>query len=137
MKRFVFTAFLLLFCSACQKKIAIKTIPPEPWQLQESLAKLSDLPDIPLSIKVQKIEFSQLSTKGMQIFGNLLSNSWFDIKEYYEQEMERFGWCFLSEYKAESNELLVFSRPNGCLLMLSYQEAKQIVITVLNKKEML
>lgn len=133
LKKIFFSAFVLLSFSACQKRVAIKkTDRNSSYELQESIARLNDIPDLPLQARVQNVMPSQQNSEDMQIICDAGLLGWDDVQNYYEQEMERFGWDLQALYRSDRESLIVFRKASGSLCIISLKD-KQLVITKLKK----
>ncbi len=133
-KQILVSIIMVVTFGSCQKKATTKKIDiDDTYRLQESIARLSDIPDAPMQVTIQKIVPSLVDSDGIQIFCNSGLLHWDDIKNYYEQEMERIGWIMQYEYQADGIEsLMIFIKPSGSLCMISLRN-KQLIITKLIK----
>jgi len=136
--------FLMLFmCLAgCQKNIQQKQKKQQEQvaqkveidPLQETIARLSDIPDVPMSTTMQKIEQSDRDLNQVQIFCDVGSVGWKELCDYYENEMERLGWSLQGRCDLQVG-LIVFVKPSGSLCVISMRSQKGMVITLLKKKD--
>ena len=117
-------------CSANRtfKKSVDKTL------LQESIARLSNIPDVPIGVYVRNIVKSDQDPDSVQIFCHYGSMSAQDLKCFYFEEMERVGWKLKAEH-AGVEYLLYFAKPSGDICIVSIRGCQQLVITLMIKKE--
>ena len=97
--------FLMLTGCAMQKKIK----PTHYEHYQEIIAKFADLPDAPFQAELESIAISDQSHEQVQIFytGNL---SICDMKDFYQQQMERLGWELFAQSDIQDC-ILYYTKP--------------------------
>ena len=94
-------AFVLSSQDKKRKKISIKE------QAKQIEARLVDVP-IPVAVKPMAVSFGDRATKLLSYNSELSAK---EIKKFYIQEMERFGWK--QEYYFEGDEMLLsFKKPD-------------------------
>lgn len=94
-------AFVLSSQTKKSKKLSAKE------QAKQIEARLVDVP-IPVSVKPMAVSFGDRGTKLLSYSSTLPAQ---DIKKFYIQEMERFGWR--QEYYFEGEEMLLsFKKPD-------------------------
>lgn len=124
-------ASLILFLPSCHipKKEAQK------MAMEESIARLSMIPDVPFGIEVLDVIKSKSNPNAVQVICKYtISQSIEDLKSFYLQEMERLGWKLQAEY--EGNEIiLLFVKAEVYSCMISIRKKQEFVITLLVKKE--
>lgn len=125
---------VIVMLSACQKNM--QKHQNKALQLQESVARLSEIPDTPLHVVIQKVLKSEQNPDNLQIFCEFSKMPRNDLKSFYMGEMERLGWKLDAEYEGMEH-LLNFSKPDGSICLLSFRDKHQLVITLIKKKEML
>lgn len=130
-----------LFLSSCQK-IELKKRPSdlarkqeEAELLQESVARLSDIPDVPLPVIIKKITYAQQDSDQLQICCEMAGIDAEELCSYYEAGMERLGWSLQSSCNAQER-LLVFVKPGGSLCVISLRDNQGMVITMMKKKDL-
>lgn len=140
-KKLTVLFFMILSFSACQKKTLKKEafdveLEKEAQVLQESVARISDIPDVPLPVVIKKIIYAPQDSDQLQIFCDMTGVDKIELCSYYEAGMERLGWDFQGFCSAQE-ELLVFAKPSGSLCVLSLRDNQRMVITIMKKKDLL
>lgn len=139
-KKFVALLMMIVFFSSCQKNVLKKQqknvfLQQEIEALQESVARLSDIPDVPLPVMIKKIENTNAEQDQLQIICDVYDISRADLYSYYEGEMERLGWQLQGSYDQQEG-LLVFVKPGGSLCVISLRDHQQMIITIMKKKDL-
>lgn len=127
-KVFVLLAGLLLL-SSCQYQKQSKTRKEHSY-VQESLARLADIPDTPMYVHVKNVLKDDENPNQVQIictFGTGIKRQ--DLKKFYIEEMERLGWGLLFE-SAMQDIILVFHKPDGRYCVVSVQGRSDLVVTI-------
>lgn len=124
---------LLLALSSCGYKSSLKKSTDKAL-LQESIARLSNIPDVPLAVQVRNIVKSEQDPDSVQMFCHYGSMSVQDLKSFYVEEMERLGWKLQAECNGLES-LLYFAKPLGDMCVVSIRSHKQLVLTLMTKKE--
>ena len=98
--------------------------------VQESLARLADIPDVPMYVHVKNVLKDDENPNQTQIictFGTGIKRQ--DLKKFYIEEMERLGWGLLLE-SAMQDIILVFHKPDGRYCVVSVQGQSELVVTI-------
>jgi len=138
---FIYLFVLLSMFSGCQNKKTVnkkmsRLAKQSQMSLQESLARISDLPDGPFGFQVKKMITDQQSPENVQIFYQALDKDTVDynkIKESYCGDMELLGWKLDSVFDGQ-DMILVFVRPSGKMCMISLRHGGKLVVVMLGKK---
>lgn len=135
MQKVAFFVVALLMLSSCHYGLRLGR-KAQRFELQESIARISIIPDVPLAVSIVNIVKSEENPNDLQIFchyGSMLKKI---LKSFYIEEMERFGWNLI--HQCDGQELLLlFENPQGITCVVSIRDKKQLVITILQKKETL
>lgn len=141
MKKTLYSCFALLVSlfSGCQKHIEKQKRlahdkQTKMYELQESIARLVDIPDVPLQCKIIAIAESEQGSSEFQLICDCALMLHADIISYYKEEMERIGWQLQSEYDREGEALLVFIKPGGSVCTVSLRDHQRVVITKMISK---
>lgn len=124
----------VLLVSSCSYKAPFKQQSVEKISLQESIARLSSIPDVPLGVQVKNIIKLENDPDSLQVFCYYGSMKAKDLKIFYNEEMERIGWRLIAEYDG-AEILLNFEKPSGIICVISIRMDRQLVITLITKKE--
>lgn len=133
--------FFILFsgCSRKQQKAMIVASSQNNTQLEESVARMTHIPDAPLGFRLQAVIPDQNNAENVQIVyypakGILIDSA--SVKKYYEIEMETFGWQQLSTFESMDELFLIFQRPGNvsCQVMLSHENILTVMILQSIKK---
>lgn len=118
-------AFVLSSKSKKRKKLSARE------QAQQIEARLVDVP-IPVAVKPIAVSFSDRGNKLLSYISTLPAQ---EIKKFYIQEMERFGWK--QEYYFEGDEMLLsFKKPDRfCSVSVrptrkSWDKSKNVLLNV-------
>ncbi|MBM18148.1 MAG: hypothetical protein CL947_03735 [Epsilonproteobacteria bacterium] len=120
--------FLLCFTGCCMQTLSVKKTKQN--NVHELLARMSDIPDMPFSVKVTDCSKSESNPNSVQIQGIYRQSSQSDIVDYYIEGMERCGWDLKSSYIGDE-AILLFSRPSGTYCSISVRRKRQLCITIL------
>lgn len=139
-KNIVRLSAILLFFSSCHKKLPSGKIDEleqrrNALMLQESVARILDIPDVPLPIIIKNVTYASSESDQLQMFCDLAGMSRSDLYAYYEGEMERLGWSLQGAYDGQEG-LLVFVKPGGSLCVISIRGQNDMVITIIKKKDL-
>ena len=127
---------MLLMATGCQKQYVKKSSKKQhAVSLQESIARLSDIPDAPLETVALKVVKSEQVPDNLQIFYSFDSLSKRDIKTFYIEEMERLGWQLHFGFDGDE-DVLEFVKPSGIVCLVVIRKSS-FVITVVKLKDML
>lgn len=131
----------LLFFSSCQKNLSKKGVCDveqyhDARALQESVARMLDIPDVPLPVVIKNITYASPESDQLQICCDMAGMNKVELYAYYEGEMERLGWSLQGAYDGLEG-MLVFVKPGGSLCVISIRDHKCMVITVIKKKDLL
>ncbi|HSW76771.1 MAG TPA: hypothetical protein VLG50_06985 [Candidatus Saccharimonadales bacterium] len=127
---------VLFFAAGCKHKQTAIIPKQDPLALQELLARLSDLPDVPYGYQVKKIEKDQRNPDSVFIEYQANKKDCVqheDIKKMYYSSMELLGWNFVSEFQGQEI-LLFFERPRGKKCIISLRQDGYLIVFVLSKK---
>ncbi len=105
--------------------------------LQESLARIPDLPDGPFGFEVKKMISDDQNPENVQIFYQALDKETVNcdqIKDSYCSDMELLGWKLASVFEGQ-DMILVFVRPSGNMCVISLRQGGKLVVALLGKKD--
>jgi len=133
---------VLMFVSGCQNKKNAhkKSSYPKKQEhlfLQESVARISDLPDGPFGFDVKKIVKDDSNKENIQIYyqaKNKEAVDYNEIRNSYCSDMELLGWNLASMFDGEEL-ILIFVRPLGKTCVISLRAHGKLVVAILNKKK--
>lgn len=139
-KNFIALFAMLLFFSSCHKHLPSQKMHESEQSrnaqaLQESVARIVDIPDVPLPIIIKDITYASLESDQLQIYCDLAGMNRSELYAYYEGEMERLGWSLQGAYDGQEG-LLIFVKPGGSLCVLSIRDQGRMVITIIKKKDL-
>ena len=128
---------LLPGCLKKQSKAMIIRSSAKISQLEESVARMTQIPDALFGFRLQAVIPDQIHEENVQIVYHPIKGSSIDaamVKKYYEIEMEVLGWQVASAYQSADELLLLFSRPKNiwCQVMLSHENI--LTVLLLTKK---
>lgn len=133
MRYYLVLSFLaVLSFSSCRYKL-ISDKKNQNVLLQESIARLACIPDVPLGVQVQSVIKAEQDPDSVQLFCRYGAVAQKYLKSFYIEEMERIGWKLLSEHDGEE-VLLLFEKPSGAVCSVSIRDNKKLVVTLLYKK---
>lgn len=140
MKRWLLLCLPVFFLSACQKKRLSNSFggisrKKDSEKNQEIIARLSDIPDSPFSIVLEKAKYSVQRPDQYELWYNTRAMSYEHIKSYYAVQMELLGWKLQGLYDGidDQEDAYVFVKPNGSWCLLSLRGNGQMVLTILKK----
>ncbi|MCX5923673.1 MAG: hypothetical protein NTU89_03865 [Candidatus Dependentiae bacterium] len=131
----------LVFIGGCQNKKAALVKPQKQKKqdklfLQESVARISQLPDCPFGFEVKKIVTDENNSENLQIFYQSTNKDLIDyrmIKDSYSSDMELLGWNLSYEFGGP-DLILMFVKPSGKACMISLRSGGKLVVSILSKK---
>ena len=132
----IFSTILLLVTTGCRhKKIAVGYT-QDSFALQETIARLSDVPDTPVGFKIKKIEKDESNPDNVRIEylakkKDLVQSE--DIKHLYCSNMELLGWNLIAMFDGP-DLLLLFERPRGKKCIVSLHRDGYLMVSILGKK---
>ncbi len=135
-KAFLLSVFLLALTACSKKNHKNKHRVDRLHCMQESIARLSQVPDAPVFATIKRVVRSEINPDDIQAFytvGRAISTK--ELKQFYMEEMERLGWNLRVECEAEEL-LLEFIRPNHQICIISFRKQHELVITLCTKKDM-
>jgi hypothetical protein len=133
--------FSLVFMGGCQSKKQALVKPQRQKKqdklfLQESIARISQLPDCPFGFEVKKIVTDDNCSENLQIIYQSIDKELVDyhlIKDSYCSDMELLGWNLSYEFEGQ-DLLLLFVKPSGKTCMISLRSGGKLVVAILDKK---
>lgn len=142
LKNKIFILFLAVaFVSGCQNKKAalVKASKPKKQDklfLQESVARISQLPDCPFGFDIKKIVVDENNPENVQLYYQATDKESIDyhqVKDSYCSDMELLGWNRTCEFDGQ-DLILVFVKPSGKTCVISLRSGGKLVVAILNKK---
>jgi len=141
-----FVCILGLFGCAGKKEYSkVKMNVDDTQQLQETVARVTHIPDVPFGFKVLKVVYDVTSpAQSKSVSGNIqimyqpLKTAKIDnaiLKKWYETEMETLGWDSMSQFQTDQDVLLVFKRPGNVMCNISIDRQHMVSITLLQIKK--
>ena len=132
--------FLLFLCclSACKKQkidVSVKNTKnyEKEQQLQEAIARLSDIADTPLNAIVSAIEYDSQDPEQFKMICKASFDERYDIAQSYKAEMERLGWGLHAQFDTAHELMLVFEKPGKKFCLLSFEKAAVSIIMMKKK----
>lgn len=128
-------------CASKKEHSKIKMNIDDAQQLQETVARVTHIPDIPFGFKVLKVMRdvtpsleSKAQGDNIQILYQPLRTTKVvlaQLKQWYETEMETLGWDCMSQFQTDHDLLLVFKRPGNVMCHIMIDQQHMITITLL------
>lgn len=113
--------------------------------LQETVARVTHVPDVPFGFKVLKIMHDttpslelNVVSDNIQIVYQPFKTAKIDnavLKKWYETEMEMLGWDCMSQFQTDQDILLIFKRPGNVVCNIVIDLQHMITITLLQVKK--
>lgn len=141
MKKTLFTLILsLLVATGCQHKKSTQQSylkqKEDSFALQESIARISDIPDGPVGFKVKEVEKDESNPDNVRIEYKAKRKEAVqleDIKKLYCSNMELLGWDLTSIFEGQEL-LMLFEKPRGKKCVVSLRRDGCLMVTILGKK---
>ncbi|MFA5998531.1 MAG: hypothetical protein WC747_00725 [Candidatus Babeliales bacterium] len=133
----VFSCMVLLVVTGCQHKKTKVVSRQDSFALQESIARLCDIPDGPVGFKVKEVEKDEGNSDNVRIEYKARKKEVVqleDIKKLYSCNMELLGWNLTSIFDGQDELLMLFERPRGKKCIVSLRLDGCLIVTILGKK---
>lgn len=129
----MFGLFILPGCSRKQQKAMIVKSCQRTTQLEESVARMTHVPDVPFGFRLQAVIPDQANPESVQIVYHPVKGVSIDsdvVKKNYEIEMEILGWQLVSTFESMEELFLMFKRPGNvwCQVVLSHENILTVMI---------
>jgi len=108
------------------------------FELQESVARLTMIPEAPLGFMVERVTQDAKEPSSSQIQYRLTKKRVVDLEllqSSYLADMELLGWNCVSQFCGTDEMILLFERPGGFLSQVSYNHNSGLRVTILSKKK--
>ncbi|OGB86474.1 hypothetical protein A3J41_02870 [candidate division TM6 bacterium RIFCSPHIGHO2_12_FULL_38_8] len=131
-----FSLFLLSACSDQKKQKIAKQ--GNPAELEETVARMSYIPDAPFGFRLQGVVYDQHNPKNVQILyrsAKKISIDFKDLRQTYLASMEMLGWDFVSEYVNADELFLLFSRPGKMWCQVRCEQNILTVVMMVGQKK--
>ncbi len=129
----LFLVSIFAGCSRKQQKAMIIKSSNCTVQLEESVARMTHVPDAPLGFYLQAVIPDQTNEENVQIVycpGKGVSVDADVVKKNYEIEMETLGWQLISTFESMEELFLMFVRPGNiwCQIILSHENILTVMV---------
>ncbi|MBP6891995.1 hypothetical protein KBB68_00280 [Candidatus Babeliales bacterium] len=120
-------------CSRKQQKAMVLKSCERTTQLEESVARMTHIPDAPFGFRLQAVIPDQTNPESVQIVYHPVKSLMVDldvVKKNYEIEMEILGWQLISTFESMEELFLMFKRPGNvwCQIFLSHENILTVMI---------
>jgi hypothetical protein len=136
LKNITFLFFSIIFFSGCshkQEKAMIIKSCAQTTQLEESVARMTHIPDAPFGFRLQAVIPDQKNPESVQIVYYPIKGVSIDadaVKKNYEIEMEVLGWQLVSTFESVDELYVMFKRPGNvsCHVILSHENILTVMV---------
>lgn len=134
-----FFVFLVFVFSGCKKHKVMVSI-PNSLDLQEKVARITEIPDAPMGYKVYYMVTSADNVSDFQIQYKPIKKKVYsldDLKKSYLADMEILGWQSVGVFQGGNEKggelILLFKRPSGRMCQVRIDEYEIISVTLFSK----
>lgn len=132
--------FLLVGCAVNKKTIKrvrqYDGIEKSNVDLQEMVARLTQIPDVPLGFEVFQVVYDDVDVENVQIQYRLTKKNasavdLVQLQKVYQADMELLGWNCLKCFNTEQSIFLLFNKPSGSYCQVAFDQDKILKVTLL------
>lgn len=133
---FLMSLLVLTGCKHKQKSVLTKN--DKAIFLEESVARIADIPDAPLGFEVKQVVQDLFSKPSTQIVYQAKSSNFSkmqDVEKSYMRDMESLGWRYSGCFQSEKEIIMIFERPRGKKCVAILNDSGVFKVTITTKKE--
>ena len=107
-------------------------------ELEETVARMTQIPDVPFGFRLHSVILDQSNTDNLKILYHPKKSAKIDLeylKKDYMTTMETLGWDFINQFESQHEFLLNFVKPGNIWCQVRFDQNNMLTVWLVSEKK--